>query len=197
MGSQRVIHDWATFTFSMLLPPHPPFPQPPLQPSYSPWKSYSSTCRLLLSGLFCKSFFLLLSWPCSMSFHWSSCDFFGVRQIRLPIQLMSDVWWAPRHAKVVFFFSIYLFIFGCAGSLFPLHGLSLIVASGGYSLLQITGSRHVWTSVVEDTGSIVAAGGLQSVGSIVMAHRLSCSEACVIFPDLGWKPCSLHWQVGS
>ena len=149
----------------MLLPPHPALPQPPLQPSYSPWKSYSSTCRLLLSGLFWKSFFLPLSWPCSMSLHWSSCDFFGVRQIRLPIQLMSDVWWALRHAKVVFFFFfflvfIYLFIFGCTGSSFPLHALSLIVASGGYSLLQITGSRHVWTAVVEDTGSVVAAGGL-------------------------------------
>ena len=30
-----------------------------------------------------------------------------------------------------------------------------------------------------------------------MAHGLGCSEACGIFPDQGWNPCLLHWQVDS
>ena len=30
-----------------------------------------------------------------------------------------------------------------------------------------------------------------------MAHGLSCSTACGIFPDQGLNPCPLHWQVDS
>ena len=30
-----------------------------------------------------------------------------------------------------------------------------------------------------------------------MAHGLSCSMACGIFPDQGSNPCLLHWQVDS
>ena len=30
-----------------------------------------------------------------------------------------------------------------------------------------------------------------------MAHGLSCSVACGIFPDQGSKPCPLHWQADS
>ena len=37
------------------------------------------------------------------------------------------------------------------------------------------------------------ARGLQSTGSAVVAHRLNCSAACGIFPDL----CPLHWQADS
>ena len=30
-----------------------------------------------------------------------------------------------------------------------------------------------------------------------MAHGLSCSSACRIFPDQGWNPCPLPWQKDS
>ena len=30
-----------------------------------------------------------------------------------------------------------------------------------------------------------------------MAHGLSCSAACGIFPEQGSNPCSLHWQADS
>ena len=48
---------------------------------------------------------------------------------------------------------------------------------GGFSLLWSTGCRHV--------------------GSVVVAHGLSCSTACRIFPDQGSNPCPLHWQAYS
>ena len=35
------------------------------------------------------------------------------------------------------------------------------------------------------------------VGSVVVAHGLSCSVACGIFPDQGSNPCPLHWQADS
>ena len=46
-------------------------------------------------------------------------------------------------------------------------------------------------------GSIVAAYDLCSTGSIVVAHRRSCSTAWGIFPDQGLNPCLLHWQPDS
>ena len=42
-----------------------------------------------------------------------------------------------------------------------------------------------------------SAHGLQSTGSVVVAHGLSCSTACGIFLDQGFNPCPLHWQVDS
>ena len=41
------------------------------------------------------------------------------------------------------------------------------------------------------------ARGLQSTGSVVVAHGPSCSAACGILPDLGSNPCPLHWQADS
>ena len=38
--------------------------------------------------------------------------------------------------------------------------------------------------------SLVSEHGLQSTGSVVVAHGLSCSAAFGIFPDLGIKPVS-------
>ena len=45
--------------------------------------------------------------------------------------------------------------------------------------------------------SVVVACELQSAGSVVVVHRLSCSTACGIFPDQGSNPCPLHWQADS
>ena len=41
-------------------------------------------------------------------------------------------------------------------------------------------------------GSAVAAPGLQSTGSTVVARRLSSSAACGLFPDQGLNSCLLH-----
>ena len=35
------------------------------------------------------------------------------------------------------------------------------------------------------------------MGSVVVAHRLSCPEACGIFLDQELNPCPLHWQAAS
>ena len=45
--------------------------------------------------------------------------------------------------------------------------------------------------------SLVAEHGLQSAGSVVVAHGLSCSAACGIFLDQDSNPCPLHWQADS
>ena len=45
--------------------------------------------------------------------------------------------------------------------------------------------------------SVVVVRRLYSAGSVVVAHGLSCSTVCGIFPDQGLNPCPLHWQEDS
>ena len=58
-------------------------------------------------------------------------------------------------------------------------------------------------SLVEEHGlwstqaSVVVVPGLQSTGSVVVAHGLSCSEVCGIFLDQGSNLYPLHWLVDS
>ena len=51
--------------------------------------------------------------------------------------------------------------------------------------------------LVPESCPAVAAAGLQSTGSIVVAHGLCCFLACGFFPDQESNPCLLHWQVDS
>ena len=74
-----------------------------------------------------------------------------------------------------------------------LHGLLIAVASlVAEHRLQAHGLQQLW-----HMGSVVVARGLQSTGSVVVAHQLSCSVACGIFLDQGLNPCPLHWQADS
>ena len=43
--------------------------------------------------------------------------------------------------------------------------------------------------------AVVAEHRLQSTGSVLMLHRLSCSEARGILTDEGSNPGPMHWQV--
>ena len=111
---------------------------------------------------------------------------------------------------VFIYLFIYLFIFGWVGSSSLLRagflqlwraGATLHCGAwashcGGFSCCgaQAPGARaqQLWR-----VGSVVVARGLQSAGSAVVEHRLSCSVACGIFPHQGSNPCPLHWQADS
>ena len=92
----------------------------------------------------------------------------------------------------VFFWLRWVFVAAC--------GLFLVATSGSYSSLQCMGFSLWWLLccrawVLGTQASVVAARGLSSCGvraSVVVAHRLSCSTACGIFPDQGSNPCSLY-----
>ena len=62
-----------------------------------------------------------------------------------------------------------------------------LVAEHGF---QACGLQQLW-----HMGSVIVALGLQSAGSVVVGHRLSCSAACGIFLDQGSNPFPLHWQA--
>ena len=115
---------------------------------------------------------------------------------------------AKNSLFLFYFFGIILFIFGSAGSSL-LHGLflqlwqvgdTLQLWCAGFSLrwlllLQSMGSRVRRLHQLYHMGSVVATPGLQSTGSVVVAHRLSCSVTCGIFLDQGQNPCLSHWQA--
>ena len=71
-----------------------------------------------------------------------------------------------------------------------MHRLSLVAASGAYSLAVVCRLLIV-------VASLVVAQGLWSTGSAVVAHELSCPAACGIHPDQGSNWCPLHLQVDS
>ena len=83
---------------------------------------------------------------------------------------------------------IYLFIYGCVGS--SVRGLSLVAASGDHSSSRCVGLSLSRPLLLRSTGS-------RRAGSVIVAHRPSCSTACGIFPDRGSNPCPLHWQADS
>ena len=69
------------------------------------------------------------------------------------------------------------------------RGLSLLAVSRGFSLV-------VMLRLLTAAASLVAEHGLQGTqASVVVAHGLSCSAACGIFPGQGSNSCPLHWQV--
>ena len=124
--------------------------------------------------------------------------------------LLGKLGTVPLSQFFIYFFKfiyLFVFIFGCVGSSSLVHGLSLAAVSGGYSSLrcadfslswllmwQSTGSRHVGFS---SCGTQTQQLWLSGSGSVVVAHGLSCSAACGIFPGQGSNPCPLHWQADS
>ena len=70
-------------------------------------------------------------------------------------------------------------------------GLSLVVMSGGCSLVAVHRPHAVMASLV------VEHALLGSWASVVVVHGLSCSQACGVIPSQGSNSCPLHWHVVS
>ena len=100
------------------------------------------------------------------------------------------------------FFLIRLFL-ACAGFSLLHVGFSVVAESRGSSLVAVHRLLIAVASLVAEHGlwgaraSAVSGPGLQSTGSIVVVHRLSCSTARGTFPGQTSSPRLLHWQVGS
>ena len=70
------------------------------------------------------------------------------------------------------------------------RGLPPAAASGGHSSPRCAGLSLSRPLLLRSTGS-------RRAGSVIVAHGLSCSAACGIFPDQGSNPRPLHWQADS
>ena len=94
-----------------------------------------------------------------------------------------------KNTDYAFFFNKFIYLFLTAVFI-AVRRLSLVVVSGGYSLLWCAGFSFQWLLLLRSTGS-------RCTGSVVVVHGLSCSAACGIFPDQGLNLCPLHWQADS
>ena len=91
------------------------------------------------------------------------------------------------------FFLIYinLFIYFWLCWVFvSVQGPSPVAASRGHSSSRCVGLSLSRPLLLRSTSS-------RRAGSVVVAHRPSCSAACGIFPDQGSNPCPLRWQADS
>ena len=129
-------------------------------------------------------------------------------------KLMKQVLKAINFKSFCFLNYLSLFTSGFAG-LLCFVWLSLVVERRGCSSLWCTGfhcAGFSWALALGAQASVVAARGLRScgvqalvvathgpssVGSVAVAHRLSCSMAFGIFPGQESNLCPLHWQTDS
>ena len=107
------------------------------------------------------------------------------------------LWKHVNVCTIFFFLEVYLFIYlfiyfyiWLCWVFVSVWGLSLVAASGGHSSSQCSGLSLSRPLLLRSTGS-------RQAGSIAVAHGLSRSAACGIFPDQGSNPCPLHWQADS
>ena len=71
---------------------------------------------------------------------------------------------------------------------------SLVAVCGLFIVLASLVVEHMQASVCTASG---CASRLWSMGSVFVAHRLSCPLVSGIFPDQGSNLCSLHCKVDS
>ena len=113
----------------------------------------------------------------------------GVKSIRIWLRACLDRAFTKEsltvtcYLKKIIYYSYYWLCWGFVA----VHGLSVVVASGGFSLLQCV--SLLWCF------SCCRVTGLSGLGSVVVAHRLSCSTACEIFwtRDRTHFPCVGRW----
>ena len=145
-------------------------------------------------------------------FHYSVYSEFG-ELIYSVVGIISVVWNSSKEplllglVVVVFwggfccccFLIFYLLIYFWLCWVFvSVRGLSLVTASRGHSSSRCWGhssSRCAGLSLSRPL--LLRSTGSRCAGSVVVAHRPSCSAARGIFPDQGLNPCPLHWQTDS
>ena len=101
----------------------------------------------------------------------------------------SDLFLHVLH-KTFFFLTSVIFSACGVASFFWLHWV--FSGCGGQGLLFFAGCE-----LLTAVASLVSKPRLWSVGSVVVAHGLSCSTARGIFPDQGSNPCTLRCQGDS
>ena len=108
---------------------------------------------------------------------------------------------SPRILRVFVCFLFILFLAAlslrCCARAFSSCGERglLFVAVCSFSLRWLVAEHRLQACRFQQSwcaGSVVVARGFQSAGSVAVAHGLSCSATCGIFPDQGSNPCPLH-----
>lgn len=154
-------------------------------------------------------------------FFLSSCYITPSLGLERNVFLRTGPWFPTDLPAFVFFFFfsiLFSYLFWVVVGLRCYIVFSLVAESGSSSLVAVcgllvalaspvqehwlllsrsTGSRAGEPQYLWPVGSVLAAPGPWSTGSIVMAHGLSCSAAWGLFPEQQWKPCLPRWQADS
>ena len=106
------------------------------------------------------------------------------------------------HWNIFFLFTENFICFWLCWIFVAARGLSLVALSGVFSLAVVLGLLIAVASLTEHRLEGAQARQLPLSGSrvqasVVLAHGLSCPEACGILPEQGCNPCPLHWQADS
>ena len=111
------------------------------------------------------------------------------------VTLMNEILMLLLHFQITIFlnffkvFFIYFFVYFWMRWVFiAMHGLSLVVASRGYSSLQWGYFSLQWLLLLQSRDS-------RQDGSVVVVQELSCSSACGILPDQGLNSHALAVRV--
>ena len=143
----------------------------------------------------CSRYSPTLGTVCLLSFSYSGGRVVVYYQVLICISLMTSFLF---FAAFFFFRSIYLFLtvllHGCCMQPFSScptqasHEVDSLVAEHGLQMLGLQQLQRV--------GSVVVVPGLQSTGSVVVVHRISCSKTRGAFWDQGLNWVSLALQGG-
>ena len=118
----------------------------------------------------------------------------------IPVCLFK--WFLPP-SKIYIYIYIYISLFVCFWLLWVFNAAhaflqlrrvraTLQLECSGFSLWWLLVAEHRFWGM---QASVLTVFGLQTTGSVVVAHRLRCSAACWIFLDKGSNLCLLQWQV--
>ena len=116
-----------------------------------------------------------------------------------PLFLMKDLLFKIFHFIYLFSWLLWVFSALCGLSLdavssSTLHHSAWTSHSGGFFHCRAQ-APGTWPAVVQHAGLVTAAFRLQSVGLVVVVHRLSCVTKCGVLLKQGLNLCLLHWQV--
>ena len=103
----------------------------------------------------------------------------------------KDVGLGDNELELFFFFLFFYLISFWLRCVFVAAWTFSSCGEQGLLFIAMRGLSLRWLLLLRGTGSRAHAG------SLVVAHRLSCSATCGIFLDQGSNPCPLHWQAGS
>ena len=122
-------------------------------------------------------------------------DQLQVTELSSRVRIQSLALLIPSLVPFLFFFLInlfilFIFIFGCIGSSLLRAGFLYLWRAGATLGCRVRASHCGGFSCCK-------ARALSVRASVVVAHGLSCSAACGIFPDQGSNLCPLCWQAGS
>ena len=155
--------------------------------SYSLLFFQNSNYINIISSL-CKSYSLsLLYFPffCLSVLHAGNfLQFFLQAIFNLPLNISIKLFLLATFYIYIFFYFWLCWVF------VSVRGLSPVAVSGDHSSSRCAGFSRSRPIPLRSTGS-------RRAGSVFVAHGLSRSTACGIFPDQGLNPCPLHWQADS